>query len=290
MTPGRPVTPRATRKAAIVASVPEFTMRTISIDGTSVVSRSAICTSSAVGAPNAVPSCACRMMAAATAGCAWPRSIGPHEPMKSMSSCPSTSHTRAPAPRAMNRGAPPTARNARTGELTPPGITSRARANSAALVAVVSAWSSGAIGPSCLREEPRRLFGEVGENDVGARAPNGEQRLQHDAPLVQPAPRARRFHHRVLARYVVRGNRHAEPLFHAPDDVEVGERRLDHHDVGALAEIGRYLAQRLERVARVHLVSAAIAEARRRSRGLAKRAVEARRVLRGIRHDDHVGA
>src|SRR5574337_2004083 len=34
----------------------------------------------------------------------------------------------------MKRGVPPTARNARTGELTPPGITRWARANSASLV------------------------------------------------------------------------------------------------------------------------------------------------------------
>src|SRR5918996_3322178 len=36
---------------------------------------------------------------------------------------PSTSQRRAPSPRAMKGGAPPTARNARTGLLTPPGIT-----------------------------------------------------------------------------------------------------------------------------------------------------------------------
>ena len=32
----------------------------------------------------------------------------------------------------MKRGVPPTARNARTGELTPPGVTRGARSNSAA--------------------------------------------------------------------------------------------------------------------------------------------------------------
>src|SRR5918996_232248 len=42
---------------------------------------------------------------------------------------PSTSQSRAPSPRAMKGGAPPTARNARTGLLTPPGIT-RAAASS----------------------------------------------------------------------------------------------------------------------------------------------------------------
>ena len=69
-------------------------------------SRSAMSTSSAVGAPNAVPSCACRVMAATTAGCACPRIIGPHEPMKSIARAhPHPTRVRRP-PRAMNRGAP----------------------------------------------------------------------------------------------------------------------------------------------------------------------------------------
>ena len=40
-----------------------------------------------------------------------------------MYSLPSTSHTRAPLPLAMNGGVPSTARNERTGLLTPPGMT-----------------------------------------------------------------------------------------------------------------------------------------------------------------------
>ncbi len=40
---------------------------------------------------------------------------------------------RAPLPRAKKRGVPPTARNARTGELTPPGITRCAAANNSSL-------------------------------------------------------------------------------------------------------------------------------------------------------------
>src|SRR4051812_37870527 len=38
----------------------------------------------------------------------------------------------------MNRGVPPTAPNARTGELTPPGVTASARANSASEAGVVT--------------------------------------------------------------------------------------------------------------------------------------------------------
>src|SRR4051812_28976494 len=38
-----------------------------------------------------------------------------------------------PSPDTMNRGVPPTPPNARTGELTPPGVTTHARAYSSAL-------------------------------------------------------------------------------------------------------------------------------------------------------------
>src|SRR5579863_1175060 len=46
-----------------------------------------------------------------------------------MYSLPSMSYSREPCPRAMNGGVPPTPRNARTGEFTPPGISFWAQAN-----------------------------------------------------------------------------------------------------------------------------------------------------------------
>src|SRR5262245_25639605 len=46
-----------------------------------------------------------------------------------MYSRPSASQMRLPCPRSMKRGVPPTARNARTGELTPPGMIFRERSN-----------------------------------------------------------------------------------------------------------------------------------------------------------------
>ena len=55
-----------------------------------------------------------------------------------------------PSPRTMNRGVPPTARNARTGELTPPGTMARARSN--------RAWEAGAssgYGPVPARYDGR---------------------------------------------------------------------------------------------------------------------------------------
>ena len=80
----RPVKPRAARSADIVASVPDDTRRTFSIDGTTKRTSSPNSTSRAVGAPNVVPDAAVWTMATSTSGSAWPRISGPHEPTKSM--------------------------------------------------------------------------------------------------------------------------------------------------------------------------------------------------------------
>jgi hypothetical protein len=76
----RPVKPRASRNADIVASVPEETRRTSSIDGSRRHSVSAISISISVGAPNDSPRVAVSLTAATTLGCAWPRTAGPHDP------------------------------------------------------------------------------------------------------------------------------------------------------------------------------------------------------------------
>ena len=97
-----------------------------------------------------------------------------------------------------------------------------------------------------------------------------------DARLVDPAARAGRLDHRVLAAHLIRGGRLAEALFHLRDDVEIGQRRLHHDDVGALGDVDLDLAQRFLDVGRIHLVAAAVAELRRRVGGLAERPVERR--------------
>ncbi len=77
----RPVTPRASRTALIVASVPELTMRTMSTDATASVTIRASSTSRAVGAPKLVPRSSTSPIARITAGCRCPKIIGPQEPM-----------------------------------------------------------------------------------------------------------------------------------------------------------------------------------------------------------------
>ena len=59
---------------------------------------------------------------------------------------PSASVSTAPSPEAMNRGVPPTARKARTGELTPPGVTASARRSSASEAGASEGYAAGAPG------------------------------------------------------------------------------------------------------------------------------------------------
>src|SRR6266853_807157 len=66
--------------------------------------------------------------ASITIGAACPSTSGPHERTKSMYSLPSASQIRGPSPLTATTGSPPTPRKARTGEFTPPGKSSRARA------------------------------------------------------------------------------------------------------------------------------------------------------------------
>jgi hypothetical protein len=65
----------------MVASVPDDTSRTCSIDGTRRQISSAISTSPWVGAPNDSPRAAASCTAFTTSGWAWPTMAGPHEPM-----------------------------------------------------------------------------------------------------------------------------------------------------------------------------------------------------------------
>src|SRR5437899_2973448 len=148
--------------------------------------------------------------------------------------------------------------------------------------------TQAAAPPSALRslcERTRGLTCVVGDDDVRAGAADPRQRFQHRAALVDPPVPGGRLEHGVLAAHVVRRRGVAERLLHARDDVEIRQRRFDHHDVGAFLDILLYLAQRLARVRRVHLVRSAVAEPRCRSRGVAERAVERGAVFRRIRHD-----
>ena len=56
--------------------------------------------------------------------------------------------------------------------------------------------------------------------------------------------------HGVLAGDVVGRHGDVDGVAHPADDVEVAQRRLDHHDVGALLDVEQRLAHALDGVAR----------------------------------------
>lgn len=127
----RRVNPRASRMADMVASVPLLTSRTCSSGSIRPTISSARATSPSPGVPKEVPRATASCTAAITSGWECPRIMGPQEQTRSTYSRPSASVRYGPVPDTMNRGVPPTARKARTGEFTPPGVTVAARSNRA---------------------------------------------------------------------------------------------------------------------------------------------------------------
>jgi hypothetical protein len=110
----------------VVASVPEFTNRTISTLGTWRATNSACSSSSSVGAPYIGPSLARRCTADSTdCGRSWPNSSGPSPITQSTYRFPSASTTWPPSPDCTNVGYGCGA--ARTVEFTPPTSTSSDR-------------------------------------------------------------------------------------------------------------------------------------------------------------------
>ena len=133
----------------------------------------------------------------------------------------------------------------------------------------------------------RGVLGVVGDDDVRPGAADRGQRLDRGGALVDPAVRRGGLEHRVLAADVVGGDRRAGRVLDAADHVEVRQRGLDHHHVGALLEVELGLAHGLVGVGAVHLVAAAVAELGRRLRGLAERPVEGGGVLGAVGDDRH---
>src|SRR5262245_35213873 len=137
-----------------------------------------------------------------------------------MNVLPSTSTIREPDACLMNSGDAPTALNARTGLSTPPGRMARARvkrfderrvfmANSQWLNGYASGFTRpfshkpSAISHDKLREQTGGVACVVRDDDVGSGAPDGSQRFDHRARLVDPAVARGRLEHRVLAADVI---------------------------------------------------------------------------------------
>jgi len=130
------VTPRASRTALIVASVPLETKRIFSMKGISRVISVASSSSSSVVTPKLVPRRAWSAIASLMAGFACPTIIAPQEHTNRAARFRPRRKGVGPLPRSMISGSPPTDRNARTGLFTPPTSTFSARSKSRANVCV----------------------------------------------------------------------------------------------------------------------------------------------------------
>ena len=131
--------PRASLIADIVASVPELVIRTISAQPTISEISCAISSSPSQGIPYEVPFSRVAAIADFIVGWLCPKSAGPHEQTKSISSRPSQVVIFAPFAERTKNGSPPTPRNARTGEFTPPGISCLDFAKSSFEVIIIAA-------------------------------------------------------------------------------------------------------------------------------------------------------
>ncbi|GIV82294.1 MAG: hypothetical protein KatS3mg051_1648 [Anaerolineae bacterium] len=79
-----------------------------------------------------------------------------------------------------------------------------------------------------------------------------------------------------------------EALPYPPDDVQIGQRGLDHDHVRAFLHVELCFAQGFAGIGRVHLMRAAVAESGGTLGGVAERAIETAGVLDRIGQDAHV--
>src|SRR5215467_5147881 len=93
----------------------------------------------------------------------------------------SASQMRLPSPRSMKGGTPPTARKARTGEFTPPGMTLRERSNSRSFFEVMSLEHRGELSRTLL--DIRRVeHGADHRERVGSRSYQFSRIGRRDSP------------------------------------------------------------------------------------------------------------
>ena len=114
--------PLANLIALIVASVPELTILTFSIEGTISIIFDAIRDSISVGAPYVVPLFEYSIIESIVAFSACPKIRGPQDPTQSIYSLSSISYILLPLPLLKKIGVEFTLLKALTGEFTPPGI------------------------------------------------------------------------------------------------------------------------------------------------------------------------
>ena len=84
---------------------------------------------------------------------------------------------------------------------------------------------------------------------------------------------------------MINSGRFAKALADPPQNIEIGQGRLHHHNVRAFLDNERHLAQRFLCVCRIHLIRTTIAELRRAFGRVAERSIEDGGKLRRVTHD-----
>src|SRR5690348_16177024 len=121
-----------------------------------------------------------------------------------MYSRPSASQIRLPSPRSTKGGVPPTARNARTGELTPPGMILCERSNSRSFLEVMDAKEAGEFARASLNV--RRVEQSADNCDsVGSRLEQNQGVFFRDSPDRDDRAAEARFSFAVQGKRRARG-------------------------------------------------------------------------------------
>ena len=111
-------------------------------------------------------------------------------------------------------------------------------------------------------QKPGCIYGKIGYGQIGTGPFDGSQDFHHHPLLINPSVSRRRLDHGIFAAHIVGRSRHTEALFYRADNIQISQRRLYHHDVGAFIHIQVNLTQSLTHIGGIHLMSAAIAELR----------------------------
>ena len=133
------------------------------------------------------------------------------------------------------------------------------------------------------------LAGVISENEVGAGAFEGEHLFEDRRFFVDPTGLGGGLEHGVFAADMVSGGGEAELFFDAPDEIEIGEARFDHDDIGTFLDIEGDLSERFSGVGGVHLVGATVATSWGTFGGLAEGAIECGGKFCGVRENGNFG-
>ena len=94
----------------------------------------------------------------------------------------------------------------------------------------------------------------IGEDQISPSPLKAKQGFQHHGPLINPALFSGCLHHGVFTAYVVSRNWQLGFATQTVDDVQVGQARLDHQNVGSLLFIEQGFGERFTSIGRIHLI------------------------------------